>query len=398
MTNIANDIDLTITNVTAHTGVTIEKVGVDVDTTMDHVSDDIDRGDYLGVLTDSGKGIVDVASDVVEGGTQVGEDIATGGEHIFEHFTGGIKNIVSDFTSNVRDLAGDFTTWHAKPGNYLHLQRRAIPDSYSYPWIYGGTLNDGGIAGANTVPDLQTGIENLLSGFTAKVHRLANDFTMWHGTSTTSNSLRPSSNQEVLHVQRRALTKTDRYNFKKGGNQVTVTSTRRGGALIETRYVATLTFVPGWTYHRYPWSQKADTKFDLRQNPAQDDERGHMIAQLIGGPSVDWNLQPQSHYMNRGDGTEVNWRKVENRIADWIAEPGCEVEWDLQLEYNDPRPRPSRYVLVAMYHGMHRGQRWLRRKHELWCPNYAIGQCTFRETRYQVPGFKLMDKSFPCKE
>lgn len=86
----------------------------------------------------------------------------------------------------------------------------------------------------------------------------------------------------------------------------------------------------------------------------QGDERGHIVANSLGGLAEWYNLTPQSNIANRNKGTPTTaveqWRNTERKIQKFLkANADGYVDWVVDLTYGDANRqfRPTMYRLKA---------------------------------------------------
>ena len=93
---------------------------------------------------------------------------------------------------------------------------------------------------------------------------------------------------------------------------------------------------------------------EIRSRGMRGDDCGHIIARLLGGKMVDFNLFPQNPDVNRGrKGLTDQWRtKVERSIEIWLTNSSLRnprVEFEIRFSYNDQqypnRPDHGKYLI-----------------------------------------------------
>lgn len=68
----------------------------------------------------------------------------------------------------------------------------------------------------------------------------------------------------------------------------------------------------------------------------RDDERGHLLAASLGGPSHDYNFAPQTTIVNRNYGGHSFWYEVEQAIhATLVEDTTSHVDWQLVVIYGN---------------------------------------------------------------
>lgn len=90
-----------------------------------------------------------------------------------------------------------------------------------------------------------------------------------------------------------------------------------------------------------------------RFNMAQGDELGHIVGSQFSGPIEWYNLTPQSSFVNRNVGGErvvSDWYKTERKARKYLGLGGNrQVNWNVNMDYNDGSNRPSYYRLSVDY-------------------------------------------------
>jgi hypothetical protein len=167
----------------------------------------------------------------------------------------------------------------------------------------------------------------------------------------------------------------DPYQIRNGMNTVTVHVETMFGVEVETSYSVRLTHIPGFHYVGHGWTAEAQRKYGTRKSNRDNDERGHVIARVLGGPSERWNLQPQTWSMNHGYGEPLNWRIVENHVVAWLQNSGQSVDWLLELDYLNGGPRPSQYRLLVTYYITQQGVEIPDHTEFIACPNVLYADC-----------------------
>lgn len=72
----------------------------------------------------------------------------------------------------------------------------------------------------------------------------------------------------------------------------------------------------------------------MNRNP--NDERGHLLADSLGGPMHDYNFAPQTPIVNRNYGGESYWYHIEQNIRDRLRDNNVNyVDWTLIVIYDD---------------------------------------------------------------
>lgn len=86
-----------------------------------------------------------------------------------------------------------------------------------------------------------------------------------------------------------------------------------------------------------------------------EDDCGHIVANVLGGKMVDFNLFPQDRDINRGwNGFYLYWREIERFMFLWLIVPGLKnpkVDFKFLLNYNDNRlpHRPSSCNMLIIF-------------------------------------------------
>jgi len=131
--------------------------------------------------------------------------------------------------------------------------------------------------------------------------------------------------------------------------------------------------------HQGSWGPGFGSSLNYRfaQLSAEDDDhKGHLIANSLGGPPFYWNLIPQTPKLNKGNGRKPNWRSTEITIEGWLERDCHWVDWTLQLTYPSDYTRPYRFDLRVKYWNRLNGQTILRYHDYLVCYNDNDGDCT----------------------
>ncbi|XP_059488170.1 uncharacterized protein LOC132203994 [Neocloeon triangulifer] len=89
-------------------------------------------------------------------------------------------------------------------------------------------------------------------------------------------------------------------------------------------------------------------------NAEVGDERGHLLAASLGGPTVDFNFAPQSRLVNRnaGDGLSC-WFALEQEIRSFLdGNPNSYVDWNLTISYGNLRVtrRPTAFSIRTRFY------------------------------------------------
>ena len=94
-------------------------------------------------------------------------------------------------------------------------------------------------------------------------------------------------------------------------------------------------------------SENSALAAEIRSRGIPGDDCGHIIARLLGGKMVDFNLFPQNPDVNRGrKGLTDQWRtKVERSIEIWLTNSSLRnprVEFEIRFSYDDQQYYPNR--------------------------------------------------------
>lgn len=82
------------------------------------------------------------------------------------------------------------------------------------------------------------------------------------------------------------------------------------------------------------------------------DEQGHVVASMFGGPAVSWNLVPQHYSVNRpinAEGSILNrWVEFERWVQKQLANQGAPVRFEIQVKYAAANGcRPIGFEIIA---------------------------------------------------
>ena len=120
------------------------------------------------------------------------------------------------------------------------------------------------------------------------------------------------------------------------------------------------------------------------------DDKGHLLASSLGGPLEDWNLAPQLRRLNRGDGSGVGWRNLENEIHTYLQKRCGYVHWFLVVGYlHSGSRRPNSFVVQATFYDTYYGQCFEEKFVTLDCHNdinFDGEFCSRDERLRQRPG------------
>jgi len=92
-------------------------------------------------------------------------------------------------------------------------------------------------------------------------------------------------------------------------------------------------------------------------NEIEGDERGHLLAASLGGPTADFNFVPQLNTVNRHlDGQRSYWFQLEQEIRGFLddaANVDPYVLWDVVVVYENlihGNRRPTGFGVEAFFH------------------------------------------------
>jgi DNA/RNA non-specific endonuclease len=154
----------------------------------------------------------------------------------------------------------------------------------------------------------------------------------------------PQQAQPVINI--------NTYQIRNNQALMTVETARVNGVDVEVSYRAFLTHIANFQ-NEFPrwWNAAAQLKYYSWRDQDEGDERGHMLAHSLGGPSVAWNLQPQAHSVNQGNAHPPNWIHLENLVRAWLNDDaGHAVWWRLDIDYfNNQDPRPNLFRIHVTF-------------------------------------------------
>jgi hypothetical protein len=379
--NITSEIGDGVMEVGRDMGETVVRVGVDLGGSVARVGGDIvnssetiynhiahPKGDVVDtvvqVTKDVANGLRRVTSDVTSSVERIGTDIADSSARLFNTIVGRFGRLEQLFHSGISAI----TSGNNEVKDTLHTLdsrvRRSAENNRIRP-----LPADGWNGVQQQIPQLYNDQGQYIAHRAPSQHHL-----MARGAGRMYQPQQPPPPPPPLPVQA-IVPRDEDHDIRNGVDTVTVHIENQFGAEVETSYTAHLTHISGFHYTGNRWSADADRKFYTRRSAIDNDERGHVIARVLGGPSERWNLQPQTWSMNHGYGEPLNWRIVENHVIAWLDVAGQSVDWFLELDYHNGGPRPSQYRLLVTYLIEQQGVDVTHHTEFIACPNVLYGNC-----------------------